>query len=188
MKVDFTKIKDRFSKQEDVVNCPAWGGDVDLRKATAGERMDAAILIAGIDTDDDGRPLDTQAMIAVCVPIVSQSIVDAELIERYSDSISHAEIVDRLESELDPRLLLIGEQLRKSDTLFESVNAKAGALIRTITRPFDSAEGRADLLDNHPMAVVQLIPSVLKLNQLGVNADEAIDEAKKNLPTVPSGS
>ena len=134
MKVDFAKIKDRFSKQEDVVNCPAWGGDVDLRKATAGERMDAAILIAGIDTDDDGRPLDTQAMIAVCVPIVSQTINDGDV------------------------------------------------------RPFDSDEGRADLLDNHPMAVVQLIPSVLKLNQLGVNADEAIDEAKKNLPNVPSGS
>ena len=135
MKVDFGTIRERFAKTEEIVNCPAWGGDVTLRRATAGERMDAAILISGIEIDEETQSApDTQQMIRACIPIASQTIVDNDV------------------------------------------------------RPFDSDEGRVELLENHAMAVVQLIPSILRLNALGANADEAIDDAKKNLPIAPSGT
>ena len=134
MKVDFSAIRERFAKTEDTVNCPAWGGEVDLRRATAGERMDAALLLSEIEIDEDTQmAVDTQDMIKACIPIASQTIVDGD------------------------------------------------------TRPWDTEEGRAELLDTHAMAIVQLIPAILRLNALGANADEAIDAAKKNLPSAPSG-
>lgn len=132
MKVDYSKLRERHLVDTATVPCPIWGGDVDLKRATSQERMDAALLIAELEKDDDGA-VETGAMVASCIPIVSQTIVDGE------------------------------------------------------TRPFDSEEGRQQLSDD-PMAVVQLIPHVLALNALGLNADEAVDTAKKNLPTAPSGT
>lgn len=134
MKVDFSKIRDRYGENERVVFCQEWDGEVTLRRASSEERVETAISLSQLEKDDDGKPSDQRAMLRAAIPLVSQTIVDGEI------------------------------------------------------RPFDSDVGREELLSDHMMAVIQLMPDVLTINMLGGHADEAIDEAKNDLAAATNGS
>ena len=132
-KVDFEKLKKRYGPRERIEFCPAWDGEVTLRRASSEERMEAALLLSSVELDENRKPVDSRSMIRCGIPLVSQTIVEGDV------------------------------------------------------RPFDSDEGREELLEYHMMAVVELLPAVLEINLLGKAASEAVDEAKKNLIPAASG-
>jgi len=66
------------------VQCDAWGGEVELRRVTSDELIDAALAMAELEVDDEGVAVSREAMILTCLPLVSQTIVDGD--ERPFDS------------------------------------------------------------------------------------------------------
>ena len=84
MKVDYSKVRGRQITKQITVQCDAWGGEVELRRVTSDELIDAALAMAELEVDDEGVAVSREAMISTCLPLVSQTIVDGD--ERPFDS------------------------------------------------------------------------------------------------------
>ena len=79
MKVDFSKIRDRYGENERVVFCQEWDGEVTLRRATSEERVEAAIALSQLEKDESGRPSNQREMLRAALPLVSQTIIDGDV-------------------------------------------------------------------------------------------------------------